>query len=77
MPRAPRSLSTPPRRHYSAGSGAAEHLSRIEQAALTSIQERPQHFQLVVGGMRTIRSLEKRGLVTLNADLYVYPSVAA
>jgi hypothetical protein len=48
------------------------NMSRIEIKAFAEIAERPRHFQLVIGGMRTIRSLTRRGLVVLGTDLYVH-----
>ena len=52
-------------------------ITRIIGQALKQLQERPQHFQLIAGGMRTIRALERRGLARLGADLYVYPTVVS
>jgi hypothetical protein len=51
--------------------------SKLAAAALKEITERPQHFQLVTGGMRAVRELEHLGLAELRADLYVYPVLEA
>jgi hypothetical protein len=58
-------------------SNQAVTMSRLAAAALREVQARPQHFQLLVGGMRAIRELEGLGLAKLHADNYVRTKEAA
>lgn len=46
-------------------------LTRIEAAALRELVERPRHWQLVTGGLRVARALERKGAAVVGDDYYV------